>query len=263
MDAIYCFSRSFSPVVGRFSMVSIAVRSTCTCTLGAISTVTILSPTAITRPWMPLLRTTWSLRLTEATSASRSLRRRCSGRRRTNQKIAIIRTMNPMLANAGGPDASPPVCAHASLISGPGPGRCAGARRKRSGSQIGPHLAHQVQIEEEVVQGRELRGEHLPGEREVPQGPPAEMPAGVAAARAIGRIRIARMTSVADHELTFTGEECPVPPVSGGQDTIEKVISQGRKGKQIPRRPHPHEVARPVCRQHPDGLRRDPRRLLG
>src|SRR5262249_26954533 len=49
------FSRSFSRVsaTGDFWTLWIALRSTWTCTLGAISTATTFSPTFITRPWIP------------------------------------------------------------------------------------------------------------------------------------------------------------------------------------------------------------------
>src|SRR5262249_30277830 len=79
------FSRSFSRTSAAAARCTdwIAVRSTWTCTLGAISIVTILSPSAATRPWMPELITTWSFRLSAPRSCSCSFRRFCSGRRRS------------------------------------------------------------------------------------------------------------------------------------------------------------------------------------
>src|SRR2546422_11005269 len=73
----------------------------------------------------------------------------------------------------------------------PGPRRCRGRPGKRSPGQCRPDLAHQMQIEVEVMQGGKLRAEHLAGQKEVAKRAAAEPPAGVARAIVLDGTRVA------------------------------------------------------------------------
>src|SRR5205814_10195361 len=62
----------------------------------------------------------------------------------------------------------------------------------------GSNLAHEVQIEMEVVHGRELGAEHLMAEYEVSERTTAEVRAGVARAVVLDRTRVAGVRGIAD-----------------------------------------------------------------
>src|SRR5207249_5649505 len=111
----------------------------------------------------------------------------------------------------------------------PRPGGGRRARGEAALRQRGAQLAHQVQIEVQVVQRGELGAEHLAREHQVPERPPAEARAGVARAAVLDRTRVPGVRGVADHHLALSSEERPVPGVAGGQDAIEEVISHGRE----------------------------------
>src|SRR6266481_532024 len=100
----------------------------------------------------------------------------------------------------GGPPASP-LCAHAVDTSGPGAGRDGGASREHPVRQCGANLAHEMEVEVQVVQGRELRAEHLVRQMQVSERPTAEATTAVAGALVVDRSGIARVTGVADHQL--------------------------------------------------------------
>src|SRR6266852_9802363 len=132
----------------------------------------------------------------------------------------------------GGAAPSAP-CAKRPPTLRPRPGGRGRARREAALDERRAHLAHQMQVEVQVVQRGELRAQHLPRQHEVPERAPAEVRAGVARAAVLYRTRVPGVRRVADHELALSGEERPVPGVAGGQDAIEEVISYGREAKQI------------------------------
>src|SRR5437870_6746311 len=150
----------------------------------------------------------------------------------------------PTLYRAGGPPPSP-VCANAVPTSGPRPARHRPAAREGTLPERGPELAHETQVEMEVVQRRERGAEHLPRQDEMTQRTPAEAPTGVAAAPLLHRPRIAGVTGVADHELAVPREEHSVARVARRQDTIKQVISHCHEAKQIAGRADAHQAARP------------------
>ena len=82
----------------------------------------------------------------------------------------------------------------------------------------------------QIVQRRQLGAEHLLREHQMAECATAEVRACVACTLLLHRPRIAGVTGIADHELAFAREEHPVPPVAGGQDTIEEVIPHACKG---------------------------------
>src|SRR6185295_18363672 len=105
------------------------------------------------------------------------------------------RTRNGAIWIANGGAAPPPaVCANAvPTPSGPGSARDGGAARVRALGQRVPHLAHEPQIEVEIVERGELRPEHLARHHEVAERAPAEVQARVAGTSVLDRARVARM----------------------------------------------------------------------
>src|SRR3989441_4649981 len=164
----------------------------------------------------------------------------------------------PTLYRAGGPPPSP-VCANAVPTSGPRPARHGPAAPEGPLPERGPELAHETQVEMEVVQRRERGPEHLPRQDEMAQRTPAEVPAGVANAPLLHRARIAGVTGVADHDLAVPREKRSVARVARRQDTIKHVISHRHEAKQIAGRADTHQVARLRVREPGDGRRRHPR----
>src|SRR5258705_8581003 len=161
-----------------------------------------------------------------------------------------------MLYTAGGPPPSP-VCVNADPMSGPRSQRDGGTPGEAPLGDRRAHLAHQPEVEVEIVQRREPGAEHLTRQHEMAERTPAEALAGVAAAARLHRTRITRVRGVANHQLALAGEERPVARVAGREDAVEKVISHGGEAKQIARRADAHQVAGPLAGQERDGLLRD------
>src|ERR1043166_1768976 len=119
----------------------------------------------------------------------------------------------------------------------PGPRRSRRAGGKGPLDQGGANLAHEIQVEMEVVHGRELGSQHLTAEHEMPERDTAEMPAGVARTVVLDGTRIAGVRGIANHELALAGEQRPVATVARRQNAIEEIVSHGHEAKQIARRP--------------------------
>src|SRR5919204_4818650 len=99
------------------------------------------------------------------------------------------RTSGMIWTGSGGPPPAP-VCAHAVLTLRPCP---AGPRRPGREAALGEraaNLAHQLEIEMEVVEGGELRPQHLAGQNQMPERAAAEVAAGVARAPVLDRARV-------------------------------------------------------------------------
>src|SRR5207245_6188343 len=138
------------------------------------------------------------------------------------------RTRKPTLRKAGGPPPSP-VWPNPVPTSGPRPARHGGAAREGTLPQRRPELAHETQVEMEVMERRQHGAEHLPRQHQVAQRTTAEARAGVAPAPFLHRPCIPRVTGVADHELAVPREEHSVARIARRQDTIKQVISHGHE----------------------------------
>src|SRR5207244_6846893 len=106
-----------------------------------------------------------------------------------------------------------PVCVNTEPTSGPRSERRGGALGESALAERRPDLAHELEVEVEIVQRREPRTEHLPRQHEVPECTAAEALAGVAGATRLHRARIPRVRGVANHELALAGAARPVAPV--------------------------------------------------
>src|SRR5689334_9701793 len=94
----------------------------------------------------------------------------------------------PMLYAAGGP---PSVGWPNAPTSGPRPRGRRRPLREGTVGEVGAHFAHEMQVEVEVVQRRQLGAEHLARHHQVPEGTAAEPPTPVAGAVVLDRPRIA------------------------------------------------------------------------
>src|SRR5439155_25243549 len=93
----------------------------------------------------------------------------------------------------------------------------------------GANLAHEIQVEMEIVHGRELGTQHLTGEHQMPERATAEVPAGVARTAVLDGTRIAGVRGIANHELALAGEQRPVATVARRQNAIEEIVSHGHE----------------------------------
>src|SRR5690242_10372865 len=75
------------------------------------------------------------------------------------------------------------------------------------------YLAHEAQVEVQIVDGRKPGGEHLAAEREVPERTATEARTRVARAVVLDRTRVAGVRGVSNHQLAPAGEERPVATV--------------------------------------------------
>src|SRR5262249_48193795 len=113
------------------------------------------------------------------------------------------------------------VCPNRPPTSGPDPARRRGPDGERPFRERAPDLAHEVQIEVEIVHRRELGAEHLAREDEMAERPAAEARARVARTVVLDRTRIASVRGVADHQLALSGEQRTVPRVASREHAVE------------------------------------------
>src|SRR5262245_8043403 len=111
-------------------------------------------------------------------------------------------TRKPTLRNGGGPPPLPsPDWPNPVPTSGPRPARRRRAAGERAFPERRPELAHETQVEMEVVERGQHGAEHLPGQHQVAQRTAAEPRARVTSAPLLHRPCIPSVTGVTDHEL--------------------------------------------------------------
>src|SRR4030095_3688699 len=102
-----------------------------------------------------------------------------------------------------------------------------------AGGDVGPRGAHQPEIEVQVVQGGELRPQHLAGAGPKAQIGARELPADRARTGRIERFAVARMARKANVYATLRGEAGAVPAVAGRQHTIEQGVSHSDESEEV------------------------------
>src|SRR5688572_30849544 len=112
--------------------------------------------------------------------------------------MAAISASGAICTTNDGGSPAPGPCAHAMLTSRPGAGGHRGASREDALGQRRTNLAHQLEVEVQVVQRRQLRAQHLVRQVQMAQGTSAEPATRVAGAVLVRGSRITRVTGVAD-----------------------------------------------------------------
>lgn len=141
---------------------------------------------------------------------------------------------------------------------------------KRARIQRGAHLAHQVQVIVQVVNGCQHGSQHLAAAVQVVQIrarkalAPARVPAhaararaGVAGASRVDGAMVITMAGVAQFEVAKAREQRAVASIARGHDAIEHIHAASHAIDQVLGRAHAHQVARLVRGQTMWGVGHD------
>src|SRR6185295_7882600 len=107
-------------------------------------------------------------------------------------------------------------------------------------------VRHQLQIEEQVVDRIEARGEDFSGLIEVPQICAAVVAAGIASAGLIERARVFAISAIADVDDAGRGEKVPIAGMTCRHHAVEQVDAPLDRGNDVLRAPYSHQVPRPL-----------------
>lgn len=101
----------------------------------------------------------------------------------------------------------------------------------------------------DVVDGSERCEQDLAGQKQVAQVCPAEVPAAVAVAGGIDRLRVLFETSVLDHHFAVGAKQITVSGVPGWENTVHHVHASGDVLGKFVRHSNAHAVTGPVLRK--------------
>nr|GEU28151.1 hypothetical protein [Tanacetum cinerariifolium] len=111
------------------------------------------------------------------------------------------------------------------------------------------HLAHDVEVVVQVVDGVEARTEDFLGAVQVVQIRAREIAAGVARAGGVQRLLVLLVARVLDLDVAKARKQPAVAGVPGRHHAVEHVHAVRHAGHQVFRRAHAHQVVRLVGRQ--------------